>query len=469
MQQAGQAAARAALSMLAGRPGPVLVLAGPGNNGGDALEVAAHLAHAQREVTIVQLEPRHASAERDAARGRAANSRAAWCGHIDTEKPWALAIDGLFGIGLARPPESPARELVAQVNALGCPVLALDIPSGLDADTGTVKGCAVKATTTITFLGNKPGLHTADGRDYAGEVLVDWLGVDSTAVPAPAALLNTPQLFMHHLAARRQNSHKGSFGDVAVLGGAEGMLGAVLLASRMALYAGAGRIYAGTLAAGLPVDVTQPELMWRDAATVALKRRTLVAGPGMGTSDAASALLARALDADGPAVLDADALNLIAADSGLQHRLAARAAPAILTPHPLEAARLLGITVQAVQAQRLACARDIAARLACTVILKGSGSIIAAPGQTPCINPTGNPALATGGTGDVLAGLAGALLAQGVPAWEAACAAAWMHGKAADDLVAEGVGPIGATASELIPAIRRVRNRIGSVQAQAQS
>jgi len=200
--------------------------------------------------------------------------------------------------------------------------------------------------------------------------------------------------------------------------------------------------------------------MFRQADDFDFFGRTVVIGPGMGDSVGAIRLLAKALDSDCPLVIDADALSLIGASPDMQARLAQRAAPSVLTPHPLEAARLLGMTAAVVQADRLEAAREIALRMQSTVILKGSGSVIARPDGDVVINPTGNAGLATAGSGDVLAGVCGALLAHGWPGWEAAIGAAWMHGAAADQLVKEGVGPIGLTAGELPPAVRSVLNRL---------
>ena len=465
MQRAGRAAAGFALELLGdSRALPVLVLAGPGNNGGDALEAAANLADAGVDATVLHLPGRaDASTATAAAYERARSGSVGWIDMLPPDAQWGLVIDGLFGIGLARPLDGEYRDLVESLKAVRCPILALDVPSGLDADTGEVigpDGVAVCATHTITFLGNKPGLHTADGRDHAGQVRVDMLGVDDAMLPRAPASTGHVALFASHLAPRRHNSHKGSFGDVAVVGGAHGMAGAPVLAARGALFAGAGRVFVAALGSPPGYDSVQPEIMFRLADDFDFFGRTLVVGPGMGDSANAIRLLAKALDSDSPLVLDADALNLIGASPDLQSRLAQRAAPSILTPHPLEGARLLGMTAAVVQADRLEAAREMALRTNATVILKGSGSVIARPDGEVVINPTGNAGLATAGTGDVLAGICGALLAQGWPAWEAAIGGAWVHGAAADQLVEDGVGPIGLTAGELPAAVRKVLNRL---------
>lgn len=477
MQRAGQSGANAALDLLpfSTAQARVLVLAGPGDNGGDALEAAAHLSFAGARVTLIHyppVDPSAASAERKAALERAQSSEVrfrevATADIAGTE--WHLVIDGLFGIGLKRPISGAQRALVETINQLRCSVLALDVPSGLDADTGCVvgpDGVALHATHTLTFIGNKAGLHTCDGRDYAGLVDVARLEIDASHF-APAMLhLNDVKFFARHLRTRRHNSHKGSYGNVAVIGGARGMSGAPILAARAAINSGAGRVYALFVEEALAADPGQPELMCRAAQDFDLSQATLVIGPGLGASSAAQALLSNAIASDSALLADADALNLLATDTALQTALAQRTAPAILTPHPLEAARLLDASIGAVQADRLSAARELARRLQAVVVLKGSGTVIAAPDGKAVINTTGNPALATAGTGDVLAGLCGALLAQGWPQWEAALAAVWLHGLAADVLVTDGHGPIGLTAGELIPAIRTALNRMVQHQAR---
>ncbi|PJC98238.1 bifunctional ADP-dependent NAD(P)H-hydrate dehydratase/NAD(P)H-hydrate epimerase [Janthinobacterium sp. BJB1] len=484
MQRAGQAAASTALKLLHGQEDRAsaghmraLVLAGPGDNGGDALEAAAHLAGSGIEVLVWLAPAAHAtSPEREVALSRARNS-AARCMEAATSTaaaavaaaPWNLVIDGLFGIGATRPLDGECRDMAQLVNKLDCPVLALDVPSGLHADTGAVDGVAIRATHTLTFIGDKPGLHTAHGRDHAGEVEVAALAIDPALLPEARAQLGGLHLFARHLLPRRQNTHKGSYGSVAVIGGAQGMAGAPILAARAALHAGAGRVYIAFPDAPPAFDSGQPELMCRRAQDVdfsGLHFAALVAGPGLGDDADTVELLQRAIDSDSPLLLDADALNLMAAEPELQSALAVRtgagAGATILTPHPLEAARLLDLTVAEVQADRPGAARQLAAQLGVIVVLKGSGTVIAAPDGGIVINNTGGPALATAGTGDVLSGLCGSLLAQGWPEWEAALGAVWLHGAAADALVAAGNGPIGLTAGELIPAIRKLINALSA-------
>lgn len=463
MQRAGTAVASAVADLLAGGglPAPVLVLAGPGNNGGDALEAAAQL-HVQRIPVQVWMV---ADADRLPPDARTAHARAIAQGvsflrEVPTDQPWSMVIDGLFGIGLARAIDEPFRSVIEWLNHSKLNVLAIDVPSGLDADTGSIVegGIAVRASHTVSFIGNKPGLHTAHGRDCAGRVSIDTLGINATLLPAPVGELNDPCLFPSAFEPRRHASHKGSFGDVTIIGGANGMGGAVILAARMAAMAGAGRVFAGFAGAVPAFDPLHPELMCRDARSMTPASGAIVAGPGLGGSREASDLVARMLGTALPLVLDADALNLLASEPGLQSHLGHRRSPALLTPHPLEAARLLDTDAADVQGNRLQAAATLARRFSANVILKGSGTVIAGPDGRCVINTTGNPALATAGSGDVLSGLCGALLARGMPVGEAALAAVWLHGAAADAMVAEGIGPVGVTAGELPPYIRRQLN-----------
>jgi ADP-dependent NAD(P)H-hydrate dehydratase / NAD(P)H-hydrate epimerase len=495
MQRAGQAAAKLALELCSvpHTHAKVLILAGPGNNGGDALEVAQSLALAGLQVSILLLAPPE-QPDAKAAWRRAQNSPAYFLdlesatetsagitSAIITSTRWNLIIDGLFGIGLSRPISGPLRNLVALINHLDYPVLALDVPSGLDADTGNIvcqthdkhhnqtpiqPGIAVRASHTITFIGDKPGLHTCEGRDYAGKVHVANLEIDHRFFTPSHACLNHLALFTRFLQHRPHNSHKGSYGDVAVIGGAKGTAGAVILASRAALFCGAGRVFATFLDQAPQFDATQPELMCRQAQEFDFNTATLLLGPGLGVSSAASVLLQRALTSDQAKVLDADALNLIASTPEFQQQVFESPHACIITPHPLEAARILNCSTQAVQADRLTAARKLAAKFQCTVILKGSGSIIAGKHDKAVINTTGNPALASAGTGDVLAGVCAALLAQGWPEWEAALAATWLHGTAADMLVQQGIGPIGLSAGELPSSIRNALNLLTTEYAQ---
>ncbi|HJV95823.1 MAG TPA: NAD(P)H-hydrate dehydratase, partial [Albitalea sp.] len=356
-------------------------------------------------------------------------------------RPHDIAIDALLGIGASRAPDAALANSIALLASLPCPVLAVDVPSGLDVWTGQPLGdSCVQAQHTLSLLTLKPGLFTAAGRDHAGSVWFDDLQCDRGSEPPDAWLTGADSVAMPR---RLHAQHKGSFGDVAIVGGAAGMTGAALLAARAAHAAGAGRVYVSLLDdSDLSVDPQRPELMfrrdWWKGRDAALAQSTVVCGCGGG--EAIREPLPRLLSTAARLVLDADALNAISTDTQLQSLLRARAArqrPTVLTPHPLEAARLLGSTAAQVQADRLKAAQTLAEQFACVVLLKGSGSVIAAPGAAPHINPTGSAALATAGTGDVLAGWLGGLWSQQSAATDdgalqVACSAAYQHGAAAD-------------------------------------
>ncbi len=455
MERAGAAVAAAASAMLGADRQPILIVAGPGNNGGDGFVAARRLREQGLSVVVVFFGAAD-RLPRDA--GAALRSWQSIGGRVLADIPrqdFALVVDALFGIGLTRPVEGQPLSAIEHINALPGPVLAVDIPSGLCADTGRVLGKAVRASRTITFIAGKPGLFTLDGPDHCGQVMVDTLGLETGM--SEGCLIGT-DLFRDCLRPRRRNSHKGSFGSVGVIGGAPGMAGAALLAGRAALKLGAGRVYVGLLE-HLPVDPVQPELMLRSADETQSLATVLATGPGLGQSDTALTLLRRAIESPLPLVLDADALNLLAAHPTLFKHLARRAATAVLTPHPAEAARLLDVATEAVQADRVAAALELARRGQALVVLKGCGSIVATPAGQWYINTTGNPGLASAGTGDVLTGCIAAFLAQGWPPTEALLAAVHLHGAAADALSAAGTGPVGLAAGELIDAARALLNR----------
>ena len=432
MERAGRAAAGFARQLLKSKRAAVLVFAGPGNNGGDARVMARLLK--QQGIAVVVVAP----------------------GGTVPGGDYGLVVDGLFGIGLTRPIAAPYTELIARINAFPGPVLALDIPSGLDGDSGRVLGAAVRATHTLSFIGGKPGLYTLDGPDHCGAVSVDNLGLRLNGFPGALLAIDD---FRDCLKPRQKNSHKGSHGSLAVIGGAAGMTGAALLAGRAALKLGAGRVFVGLLQT-LAVDPVQPELMLRTPDDALARATAAVIGPGLGASDAALETLRRAVSADFPLLIDADALNLLAAHPVLAARVARRSAPTVITPHPVEAARLLATTTEAVQADRVGAALQLAQRFKAHVALKGCGTVIAHPDGRWRINTSGNPGLASGGSGDVLSGMAGALLAQGWPAAAALCGAVHLHGAAADALADAGDGPIGIAGGELIPVARTLLNRL---------
>jgi len=621
MACAGAAVARVAMAMWKNLPAhaPVILLVGPGNNGGDALVAGRILRRAGLAVwaagmpgldtTPPEAEDARAAWEAWRADGQVIHGFeqvADWLwpdgdapddeqddddGDVPLAEP-ALIIDGLFGIGLARPLAGCVAELVRLVNRARVPVLAIDVPSGLDADRGAPVGDAeapvMQARQTVTMIADKPGLHTGAGLRHAGRVWVaplsdlpleaeldvleaadgpadagEWRGVPTEAeaetdpddghdfddsgmddagadAPCPAyedsfphdlpGVLLTAPLAAALLPARARDAHKGNGGDVLVVGGRLGMAGAARLAAQGAAGAGAGRVWiavepetcsrteaaeeSGSLRpeddaedkqalvadagardadasvaapedeaddeaetpldasgkARQPVDPLHPEIMrfvWDADAALPGAAPVLVVGCGLGQDETAQQWLEHALASQAPLVIDADALGLLTE--------APEAPCSILTPHPLEAARLLGVSVADVQADRPACACALAARFEAVAVLKGAGTVVAAPDGRLAINTSGHPVLATAGTGDVLAGTIAALLAgllrAGCPpdeaAWQAACAGVWLHGRAGECL-ARSLGPRGVPAGALpgqypgimgslsIPASRRV-------------
>ena len=449
MQRAGLAVARLALA-LAPHGQRYWIACGAGNNGGDGLEAAVHLQAWGKQPVVTWLgRPDQAPADARASYRRAVEAGVGFA--LTPPADFDLCIDALLGIGAKlREPEGLMAQWISAMRTSGAaPVLAVDLPTGLDADTGVAALRRVRAQHTLSLLTLKPGLFTAHGRDAAGTVWLDRLGTE-LATPEGAPDLPTPDAWLAGPTApsrRLHASHKGSYGDVAIVGGAPGMTGAALLAASAALHSGAGRVFVGLLDAGTrQVDTTQPELMLRATDSLDFRALTLVCGCGGG--EAVRAVLPRAISTAARLVLDADALNAIAQDSALQTLLIARCRrglATVMTPHPLEAARLLGSSVAQVQAARLECARELVQRFGCSVVLKGSGTVTAAAAQVPVINSTGTARLASAGTGDVLAGMIGALLAAGLDAFEATCQAVYRHGLAADQW--QGSAPL--VASEL--------------------
>lgn len=433
----------------------VWIACGPGNNGGDGLVAARHLHQHARAVAgapepVVTLTAPPDTLPADASRALA---EALAAGVTLAEQPPAsfdLAIDALLGIGARDAPRGTIAAQLGQMHAAGRPVLAVDIPSGLMADTGAYLGPASHAGATdrhtLSLLTLKPGLFTADGRDLAGTVWFDPLGEPPAA--APTAILHGPSPAAH---PRPHAAHKGSQGDVVVIGGQDlrhggaGMTGAAILAARTALHAGAGRVYVGLLGGEDRVgwDPLNPELMFRRTGLLTGDHPLLAASAvicGCGGGVAVAEVLPPLLSNSTALVLDADALNRVSEDRPLQALLRQRRGRhqvTVITPHPLEAARLLGSTTAQVMGDRLRAATTLSESLGVICVLKGSGSIVAAPGHTPRINGSGNPALATAGTGDVLAGWIGAALARGMrqPAEDpvdAVLAAVHAHGLCAD-------------------------------------
>ncbi|MBT9493139.1 MAG: NAD(P)H-hydrate dehydratase [Paucibacter sp.] len=461
MERAGLAAARLAMALAPSNKGTIWLACGPGNNGGDGL-IAARLLHQNGiDVRVSLLRGNNKAPAAAAAALSAAQAAGVAISHVMQAPPdTCLAIDALLGLGLSRAPSPEIAAGIAALNGLGAPVLALDLPSGLHPDTGSLTGeAAVRAQHCLALLTLKPGLFTGAGRAHCGELWFDDLGVTSAPIGDSLLLGGQGLSAWRDQAAAADNhaKHKGSQGDVLVIGGAPGMRGAARLAARAALAAGAGRVYACLLnstqtnAAPDDVDPQRPELMQfpqtrldEPSALSTWSQKTIVCGCGGG--DAIAIHLAQVLRHAQRLVLDADALNAVALDAALRTRLKQRRTAGlatVLTPHPLEAARLLCSSAAAVQADRIGAAQALVDDLSCQVILKGSGSIIAGLHRQPAINSSGNAALATPGSGDVLAGWLGGLWAQQATAdpFDLACLACYWHGAAA---LSQTSGPLRA-------------------------
>ena len=451
----------------------ILFVAGPGNNGADAIIAAAHLFDWGYHPAILT------KRTVDSLPPEAQNAWYRWENEDNAlfsdfpEQSWHLIVDGLFGIGLDRPIEGVFAEWINHINHYShhqATILSIDIPSGLQADHGIVLGCCVQATHTMTFIAHKPGMLTNDGPDYCGEILLDTLQTRIPDTMPSVGQTNDPTLFQGFLSARKKNCHKGNFGTVGLIGGTDSMVGALLLAARACLKFGAGKVIAGSLAkTPLSVDYLYPEIIIRSSQRLielvndeAIDLFTvLVLGPGMGDLVyTGTPVIRTALCHQLPLVIDADALNQIAVDRYLQNMLTKREGVTIITPHPGEAMRLLDASSHWVQANRLEAAQALAKQFNCITILKGCGTIIAEPSGKWRINRTGNPGMASGGMGDCLSGMIAALLAQQVDPFEAACAAVCLHGAAADACLDAGIGPVGLTASELIDHARGLLNRL---------
>ncbi|MDX1624955.1 MAG: NAD(P)H-hydrate dehydratase [Wenzhouxiangellaceae bacterium] len=456
MSRAGRAAFQA-LRVHAPEARTVAVAGGGGNNGGDGYVVARHALDAGLDVVALALSDPE-GLEGDAARAakayREAGGRieAAEAGDLPEPDAW---VDAMLGTGLDREVRDDYAAVIDAINAAGGFVLAVDVPSGLNADTGAVLGTAVRADVTVTFIGRKRGLETAMGPDHAGRILFETLDVPETvheAVDDSVERLSR-DLLPRCLTPRRPSTHKGDLGHVLVCGGDHGMPGAVALAARAALETGAGLVSVATRPAHAPALAgSLPEAMWSDGEDgetldALLDRADVVAlGPGLGRSEWSRTVWKRLLDSDRPVVLDADGLNLLAESPRSRGNW-------ILTPHPGEAARLLDAAPADVQADRFAAVAELARRYDAVVVLKGPGSLVCAPTGRTALSPYGNPAMATAGMGDALTGILAALLAQGLDAWHAAAAGTVLHGSAGDRAAA---GRRQILASGLIAAIQRV-------------
>lgn len=437
----------------------LLVACGSGNNGGDGWTMAGLALQAGWPVQVITADntpPGTPLAQ--AARVHYLQAGGQALAYAGALPGCDLIVDALLGLGLSRPPQAAMAGLIEAINAAGVPVLSLDVPSGVDAGSGAVAGPAVVATQTLQFIHAHTGLYTGPALEHVGQALLAPLTVPAEAtagIAAQAEVLHADALAAL-LPPRRRNAHKGDNGHVLCLGGNHGMGGAVVLAAQAALRSGAGLVSVATRPAHVAAALTRcPELMARgcessDELQPLFDRAGVVAvGPGLGSDDWAQALYAQALGWAGPRVLDADALNLLA-------RAPQPLPGAVLTPHPGEAARLLGCMTADVQSDRFGALAALVERFACTVVLKGAGSLVGSPGQRPVVIAAGNPGMAVGGMGDVLTGVIAALLAQALAPFAAACGGALLHAAAGD--AAAGNRPRGLLPTDLLPHLRVLAN-----------
>jgi len=445
-----------------------LVLCGAGNNGGDGYIIARLARAAGLEVMLCALkEPAALSGDAATAAARwkeTGGDSAAW--PVPDLERFDLIVDALLGTGLDREPAGDYGAAIDAVNRSGRPVLAVDIPSGLHADTGVIQGRAVQAALTVTFIGNKRGLFTADGPDCTGIVHFSSLDTpDAVRDSEPnSGILIREQIIFDLLPRRLRNTHKGSYGWLLGVGSDFGMSGAIRLCGEAALRSGAGKVTLVTRPehAGL-VNIACPELMVRgldggpELEALLEDCDALATGTGLGHSAWSQEMLTACLQAPLPMVVDADGLNLLAERLAAGDRGDLPAGRWVLTPHPAEAGRLLDCSTARIQQDRVSSAQRLAQHCSAVVVLKGCGTVIADPQGRYAICPLGNPGMATAGTGDVLTGVIGALLAQGLDCWEAACAGVVAHARAGD-LAAAAIGERGLMASDITRQLPAVLN-----------
>jgi hydroxyethylthiazole kinase-like uncharacterized protein yjeF len=435
----------------------ICIVAGPGNNGGDGLALARLALQDGREVTVMQVgdvttlrgEAAQAYADLRDAGGTLQAFDAALLRRVD------VVVDALLGIGVRAPLRDEWQSVIAAMNSCGRPVFALDVPSGLQPDSGRA-AIAVRASATLTFIALKQGLYLGDGPDHVGRLYFDALGVTHTLQPALRRM--TGQTFTNVLPPRSRHSHKTQFGRVVVVGGGSGMPGAVRLAAEAALRVGAGLVTVASLPEHLCVVGQRPELMFHalhgaaDVPAAVGEADVIVIGPGLGRSEWARAVLDATFAARGSQqglVVDADALNLIAGGHGPQ-----RCEDWVLTPHPGEAARLLGVGTQKIQQDRMASLAALCQRRGGTIVLKGSATLVGRANEVPWLCDRGNPGMAVPGMGDVLTGAIAGVLAQSGSAFESAAAAVYAHALAGDRCAEQGIR--GVLALEVARELRAV-------------
>jgi ADP-dependent NAD(P)H-hydrate dehydratase / NAD(P)H-hydrate epimerase len=477
MEVAGRGCAEAVEELLPiGPGGRVAVVCGKGNNGGDGYVAARHLRNLGHQVDVFLL------AKADSLAGDAqlnyqiltklggkvsSIGRAEQLAEIDFDS-YHVILDAIFGTGLSSDVRSLHAKAIEAINKSQAAVVAVDMPSGISSDTGSVMGVAVRAERTVTFAHLKPGQLIFPGAKYCGDLSLVDIGIPPDLAPhGPGSTwLLTDEDIAPRLGRREADAHKGRFGHLVVVAGSPAMPGAAGLCCRSAVTAGAGLVTLAADQAVLERVVVGPVEFMSTAATkfdqvaeFCRGKHALAIGPGLGGSKETAELVRRLVaEIDLPMVVDAEALNHLAGHLDLLNKASA---PRVLTPHPGEMARLLDCTTAEVQADRLAAARQIAGQYKCIVVLKGAGSIVADPDRTAYVVPTGNPGMASGGTGDVLTGIISSFITQGMAASDAACVGAYVHGRSGD-LVSESDGQRAVTAGKMIDALGPVMARFES-------
>ncbi|PJE78644.1 Bifunctional NAD(P)H-hydrate repair enzyme Nnr [invertebrate metagenome] len=442
---------------------------GAGNNGGDGYIVAALAKQQGLTVSVVYLKD-PATLKNEAAQAYAFCCKQNVAIHpFDETTPITgdILVDAMLGTGLTGPVRGNYQTAIHAINGAQRPVLAIDIPSGLSADTGAVLGCAIAATATITFIGIKQGLLTGAGTEQTGQLFFDDLSIPDTIYQQVTE--NSTRLgdaaMAKRIHPRVRNSHKGTYGTAVLMGGNHGMAGAIIMAAEAAMACGTGKVYAATRPEHLiALLARRPEVMtipisqdFDQLSSVVQQASALVIGPGLGMDKWAKRLLQFAINQPQPLIMDADALNLLSENPD---GLLQRSAPTVVTPHPGEADRLLNVSTSTIQKNRFHAVTSIAQKFKAITVLKGAGSLIS-DGQHTWLCSAGNPGMAVAGMGDILSGVIGSLLAQGFSAIDAACLGVWLHSTAADHL-SQQQGEIGMMATELIPLIRQQLNTMSS-------
>ncbi len=445
MERAGRALAREVMARAPGRS--IALVCGGGNNGGDALIAANLLLEGGFEPQVLMVcDP--ASLKGDAALAYMRVNPAIAIHRGLADFSYALVVDALLGTGLDREVTGKMAEAVEWINGRGVPVVAVDIPSGVDGRTGQVRGCAVRADATVTFAVKKPGLLFYPGRKLAGQVIVADIGLE---VPRDVWMELERADTAALLPLREPDSHKGTYGHLAVLAGSEGMMGAGALCSAAALRAGAGLVSWAYRRGGTPRGIWEVMTRAVDDKAVAEElacfltgKRAIALGPGLGKD--ALAWVEAALDSGLPLALDADGLNALA---GRPERL--RGARGVITPHPAEAGRLLGVPTGDITADPPGAALELAKVTGMVAVVKGAVTTIACEDGRVALNTAGNPGMSTAGCGDVLTGIVGSMLAQGLEPWAAACCGVHLHALAGDEAAKGGMA--GMIASDVIRAL----------------